>query len=476
MKIKLILGMVLICFSMSLNAQNLTQTSVNKTNAVLEKVIEAYGGAERINQLNSISITFNDKNAAVNQSRNPGPPWDMNATKGHTHIDLENQIFVSNFKSDSPNQDFDNATIINGDKSFQVNNLAQTATPIAEPNFLNTAGPFIRVTPISLVQQLMTRSQFSHYLGEADIDGKPHHVITLVMEVGPGISLYFDQKSHLLTSSERFIPAFGLIGYQFLDYKNVDGIPYNHKFILTVDGEVNLERKVLSIKPNESIKSLAVLDEKFSMQEPLAPDPLSRQKLADGVYLIGGSRTYAMFIEMEDYVIAVGGTAGIPDRINLLKEVIPNKPIKYGVMTHHHGDHILGAQAYADEGATIITAKQHKETIKNSITADKIMIDTVSKKKTFKDKKRRVEIIDIGPTAHTTHFLLAYVPDAGIIFEADHFGLQTPGNIVPASQAAQDFAEALKKYDIKADKIASSHSPVVATRLDLTKSIEMVQN
>ncbi len=478
MKKKLFILAISALFSQSLLAQNITQVSVDKMNAVLEKVIAAYGGTDRINQLQTMSVNFNDSNFAINQSRRPGPPWDENKSSGSSHIDLEQSIFVTNTKSESPNQSFNNSIIISNEKNYQINNQAKIATPIAQPNFLNTAGPFIRITPIMLVKQLMQRSQASHYLGQVNIDGQNHDVLSLVMEVGPAISLYFDQQNHMLTRSERYMPAFGLIVYRFINYQEQEGIPFNQSFELIVNDEINMKRQNLYYKINQSIVEQTKLDTSFNVlpiPEPAQPEPLGRQEIVDGVYLIGGTGTYALFVEMEDHVIAVGGTAGIPERIQLLKEVLPNKPIKYGVMTHHHDDHILGAQAYADQNITVISAEAHEATIRNATNHPNINFKTIKDKHSFKDKVRNLQLIDIGPTPHSENILVAYLPDESILFAADHFGLQSPGNITPAGLNTQEFAKALKTHQIKATKILSAHSPIVATDKDLAQSLKMAQ-
>ena len=83
-----------------------------------------------------------------------------------------------------------------------------------------------------------------------------------------------------------------------------------------------------------------------------------------------------------------------------------------------------------------------------------------------------IEIIDIGPTAHTEHLLVAYLPDEGILFEADHFALPRVGPIPPAVTSTRSFAEALSEHDLRVTRILSAHSPNVATMDDLQTALD----
>ena len=42
------------------------------------------------------------------------------------------------------------------------------------------------------------------------------------------------------------------------------------------------------------------------------------------------------------------------------KELIPNKPIRYVITSHHHWDHLGGIRTAMDEGATIVTHQSNK--------------------------------------------------------------------------------------------------------------------
>ena len=180
-----------------------------------------------------------------------------------------------------------------------------------------------------------------------------------------------------------------------------------------------------------------------------------------------------MFVDMGDYVFAAGGTAGIPDRIDSLREVVGDKEIRYGMMTHHHSDHVLGVTAYEDEGATLIAAKAHERVMRSTANdTEGLEIILVEERMTLEAGDRRIDIIDIGPTAHTEHLLVAYLPDEGILFQADHFNLPADGPTPPAVTSTKDFVKQLAEHGIQATKIVSAHGGRVATMKDIQDSLE----
>lgn len=454
-------------------AENLTEKNVERARAVIDAAVEAYGGVKKLDAMNSLIIKHKTVGIAAGQSRKPEPPWDRNTTVGTDAIDFEDSVFLTENDGAGVGFEFHNATVINGEHSYQLDYRAGTAAPVAQPDFNTTSGPFIRVTPPLLVRQLQARAQTAHYLGEAEVDGRKHEVVGFAMEVGPAISLYFDKKNHMLNRSERVLPGFGLVEYRFHDHKKIDGIPFNGRFDLFLNGDPNLERKIVSTKVNTPVDGLLGVDSGLQRIAAIEPDELSRQQLADGVYMIGGNGTYAMFIEMDDHVIAVGGTAGIPQRIENLREVVPDKPIKYGVMTHHHFDHVVGVPTYAQEGATVVAAAAHEKVTREAAgDGVEIKLETVDKRRVLTDSKRRVEIVDIGPTAHTEHLLVTYLPEEGIVFEADHFAMPRTGPVPPAVSSTRTFAEALNAKGVRAHTIASAHSPRVGTISDLRAALE----
>ena len=455
------------------HAENFTQKNADKARHIIELAVEAHGGDALLEELHTLFISNETTNHSVDQSRGTEPPWDTTRNHGYDAIDLQESVFVNRATGSGGGFENDSATIINGGESYQLNYRAGTVAEIAEPDFASASGPFVRVTPALLVRALKEREANAHYLGQVAADGEKFDVVGFSMTVGPAINLYFDDTSHMLRRSERVFPGFGLVEYQFDDYEDVDGVAFNREFTLFLNGDVNVERKITAIHVNKPIGRYTRVDERLAAIPAVEPDPLARYDVADGVWLIGGSGTYALFVDMGEYIVAAGGTGGIADRIELLREVVGDKPIRYGMLTHHHFDHVLGVSAYEAEGATVITASAHERIARRAAEdGEQLKVKTVDERMVLEGDGRRLEILDLGPTAHTEHLLVAYLPDEGLVFEADHFSLPQIGPPPPAVTSTRTFAEALARQDIRVERIASAHSPRIATMADLRQALE----
>lgn len=471
---KKLVSLALIC-ALAANVsygQNFTQTNTDKAKALIDAAIEAHGGDALMQDLNTLVIENTTKNYSVDQSRGTEAPWDTSENEGVDAIDLENSIFINHAKGGGGGFEFHTRTIINGEDSFQINYRAGTVASIAEPDYATTSGPFVRVTPPLLLRTLKDREANAHFLGDTTIDDVDYNIIGFSMTVGPAISMYFEKDTNLLRRSERVFPGFGLVEYRFDDYVEENGVIYNQSFTLYLNGDVNLEREIKSVRFNEPLQQLLEVPDNLVSIAAQQPDPLSRQELTEGVWLIGGNGTYAMFADMGDYVFAAGGTAGIPDRIASLREVVGEKPIRYGMLTHHHFDHVLGVPAYEQEGATIIASIAHERIARRAAAdGERLAMELVDERMVLEANGRRVEIIDLGPTAHTEHLLVAWLPNEGILFEGDHFAMPRVGPVPPAVSSTKTFAEALEREGLDVKVFVSAHSPRPGTREDLDEAL-----
>ena len=149
---------------------------------------------------------------------------------------------------------------------------------------------------------------------------------------------------------------------------------------------------------------------------PAAAGPTS-EKLADGVFRIRGAYN-ALAVEFADHIVLFEPGPQNEARAQAIiaetKKVIPNKPIRYGVISHHHFDHTSGLPAVVAEGITIVTPAVNKAFLETALSAPRTLApDSLSKsgrkpvvegftgdKRVFSDATRTFEIHVIKGLPH----------------------------------------------------------------------------
>src|SRR5690242_5793375 len=94
------------------------------------------------------------------------------------------------------------------------------------------------------------------------------------------------------------------------------------------------------------------------------PVKVDSQKLSDGVWLLGGGSHNSVLVEYNDFVAVVEAPQNEARSLAVIAEVnrlVPNKPIRYLVNTHHHMDHAGGLRTYLSQGTTIVTHESNKQ-------------------------------------------------------------------------------------------------------------------
>jgi glyoxylase-like metal-dependent hydrolase (beta-lactamase superfamily II) len=209
-----------------------------------------------------------------------------------------------------------------------------------------------------------------------------------------------------------------------------------------------------------------------------AAAPAEPEKLAEGVWRITGAYN-ALAVEFSDHVVLFEPGPQNDNRaaeiINTTRKVIPNKPIRFGVISHHHLDHTGGLRTVAAEGITIVTPQVNQAYLTQALTAPRTLLEpdalVTSKRKpqvegftgdrrVFQDGTRTLEIHVIKGLPHADGLVVAYLPKERILAYADMFNLPPAGNPVPDPPVVgtQIFVANIERLNLQPERILSVHN------------------
>jgi glyoxylase-like metal-dependent hydrolase (beta-lactamase superfamily II) len=263
---------------------------------------------------------------------------------------------------------------------------------------------------------------------------------------------------------------------RYSDYKDFGGVKFPTKIKQTIGGYPALELTVSDVQPNAPLDT--------SVPDPIrqTPTPYARvttQMVADGVWFLSGGSHNSALIEMKDHAILVESPLNDERAAAVLAEVrslVPSKPIKYVVATHHHFDHSGGLRAIAAEGVTVITHDVNKAFLEKALAAPatvspdrlaksgkKGVVEGLRDKRVLTDGTRTVELLHIAGNTHHSGLIMAYLPKEKVLVEADAYTPLAPNAPPPA--AANPFsvnlAENLRRLNLAVDQVLPLHGRIV---------------
>jgi glyoxylase-like metal-dependent hydrolase (beta-lactamase superfamily II) len=289
-----------------------------------------------------------------------------------------------------------------------------------------------------------------------------------------------DDKGEV-TQVETWIPnpVLGdmLVETSYSDYKDFGGVKFPSHIVQKQGGWTTLDINVTNAKANVTDAALQVPDAVRSATPPQVH--VASQKLADGVWFLGGGTHNSVLIEFKDYVAVVEAPNDENRSIAVIAEVknlVPGKPIKYLINTHHHFDHSGGVRTYVAEGVAIITNEANKSFYEAAWKAPRtLMPDKLSqnpKKATFitykdkyvlNDENRTLEIRRVENDNHNAFIAYGYLPKEKILIEGDDFTPPPPGAppLVPVALGfANNFFDNLQRIKLDVITIAPLHGNV----------------
>jgi len=278
-----------------------------------------------------------------------------------------------------------------------------------------------------------------------------------------------------------------MIETTYSDYKDFGGgLTRPSHVVVTQDGFPSLDLTISAITANPAV-DITVPDNVKAFQPP--PINVTSQKLANGVFYLTGGTHHSLAIEMADHIVVVD-TPNTQARgeavLAKAKELIPNKPVKYVVTSHHHWDHLGGIRAAIAEGATIVTHESNKAFIEHvamtehTIRPDRqsevkkaAMVQTIGDDGQLTDGKRVIELHRLQGYEHTGDMLVVYLPADRILGEPDAFTPPAQAGtplIAPAVPSAKALADNIKRLKLNVRTIAPFHGNRLTDVAELEKA------
>jgi glyoxylase-like metal-dependent hydrolase (beta-lactamase superfamily II) len=442
--------------------------------AALDDVAAALGA----NGLKTLQITASGSSFALGQSFAPGVPWPRSNVPSFTRtINYETASLRDELvrtQAEDPPRGGGNQPIrgelrqtlaLSGQYAWNV----VMGNPVPAPIALADRQLQLWVTPHGVVKA-------------AAALGATRYGRTIVFAVPDRFRVRAYLDDHLFVERVEAVLAHPVLGdmaveLTYADYKDFGGVKFPTRIKQTSGGFPVLDLTVSDVRPNAAA-------------DIEAPEPVRQtagyyakvvaEKATDGVWYLAGGSHHSVAIEMKDYVIVVEAPLNDERTVATLAEVerlVPGKPIRYVVNSHHHFDHTGGVRAAAGWGATIVTHEVNRAFLERVLAAPATVgpdylaragrrtapVEGVRTQRTLTDGTRTVEVLHLSGNLHAEGLLVVYLPQEKLLIEADAF---TPGPAgaappSPPNPYSAHLADAIARSGIAVERLLPLHGRIV---------------
>ena len=261
----------------------------------------------------------------------------------------------------------------------------------------------------------------------------------------------------------------------FSDYKDYGGVKFPTHVVQSQGGHPTLDLTVADVRPNGA----AAVTVASGAPGPALPSPVRTdfEKIADGVFFLTGGAPLSVLVEFSDHVVVVEAPQDDEKSeatIAAVKRMMPGKPIRYVVNTHHHFDHSGGLGGYVAAGIPIITHEKNKpyfeRIFRNRFTPEPgrqprsgqtAMLETMNGTRILRDSAMTLELHHLKGNLHAETLLAAYLPRQKLLVQADAFHPR-PGAAPLASPPpfTVNLVENVRRLKLDVERVVQVHGGV----------------
>jgi glyoxylase-like metal-dependent hydrolase (beta-lactamase superfamily II) len=265
------------------------------------------------------------------------------------------------------------------------------------------------------------------------------------------------------------------VATRYSDYKDFGGVKFPTRIRQSAGGFAVLDLAVKEVQANAPVTALVLPDAARNIAERV-----TNEKVADGVWFLGGGSHNSVLIEMADHLVLVEaplGDARTGAVIAAAKALVPGKPIRSVINSHAHFDHSGGLRAAVAEGAVIVTMAANvpyfERTLNNPNALAPDAMARAGARARFQavqgargqiaDATRTIELHKIDGGPHSDSMLMAWLPKERLLIQADAYTPLAPNAPPPATPNANNvnLIDNIERLKLPVDRIVPLHGRVV---------------
>ena len=438
--------------------------SYARARALLDAAVAAHGGVDALRAARQLRVAMEGHDHHRNQSRRVAPPYDREPHAVDLMVDLGHSRLSFARTFGYPGGAYRTQQFLtDGPRGYEINRRAGTHTvrqyPAAETQFGN-----LFYLPQLVVLAARDNPSQLRFVGRVRLSsGAPVDAVVAGLQNGM-VTLGFDPGTRRLRAllSVRGDALAGDVASEteFVGWREVNGVPLPERRVTRVAGEVTQDLAYTAATPGFSMPDSLAAPPPSSTLAPPTPAIEPVRTLAPGVWSVGGTGPNALVVAFSDHVLVVDAPGfGSEQLMSRIATLAPGKPVRYVVPTHHHDDHAGGVRHFAAAGATVVTTPGNRAYMERMAAARPTLagdarvpaaaparVETITGKRVFTDGARTVELHDIGPGPHAQEMLVAWIPEEGILFQADLLDVGASGAILPGTnnETTTHFADWLR--------------------------------
>ncbi|HET7886344.1 MAG TPA: MBL fold metallo-hydrolase [Bradyrhizobium sp.] len=502
--------------------------------ALVAAAIEKQGGAKKLSDIATLSITARHKHWDPQETLEPDQG---NRLGGESHFTLSMDLAQNRARYDwvrhrvAPmkrtfiySEVFaDGAGFVLGEDNIVLSKQAKETNPslhtMSASRVIANRREFHRLSPRLLVEMRDHPERLAALPDEA-VDGKTLSVVSYKDDDAEWLVLFGDDG---LPARIRTVDADGVWGdsnYDMIlsDWREVDGVRLAFERSFTLNGHevqhISIEEIVLNpVLGADLFRIPKIVAETAAKQK--APEQVNYQwmlrranwgsfidtdqlafdpavvpaniwtQVKPGIWHITGGSHHTLVVEMKDYLVAFDAPiANEMSRMTIAEAArrFPGKSFKYLVLTHHHMDHVNGARAFAARGADLVFPSGDRQYFAAQMRApNRVRNDELWQ------KPREVGLIEVSEkttltdgmrridlyvinNSHARSSLVAVIPDADFGWVVD---LWSPTRDIPGALAShREFVAGLRKFGVMPTLWAGGHGTGAAPIKPLLEALE----